>query len=190
MDLDEEFARSLVMQDEQNQNQNQYQPRAQQQQGIPTADQLPYQARVRRARPVPDQYQSQPHGSSWDRQGGDNPNGMLAVEDKINKFAESKFIPSENHQITIKGGKPMTAAGQTFNSFLGRAKAKYSEFQQNQQQRQAENAHINARESNWGNEPQTQSHFGQQQNQWSGSAPGGGRGGAGQGMWERYIPPL
>lgn len=84
----------------------------------------------------------------------------------------------------------MTAAGQTFNSFLGRAKAKYSEFQQNQQQRQAENAHINARESNWGNEPQSQTHFGQQQNQWSGSAPGGGRGGAGQGMWERYVPPL
>jgi hypothetical protein len=91
VDLDEEFARSLVMQDEQHQNQNQYRsPPQQQQQGIPSADQLPYQARVRRTRPAQDQYQSPPQGgSSWDRQGGDNPNGMLAVEDKINKFAES-----------------------------------------------------------------------------------------------------
>jgi len=101
--LDEEFARSLVMQDEQHQNQYRAPP-PQQQQGIPSADQLPYQARVRRNRPIPDQYQSQPQGgSSWDRQGGDNPNGMLAVEDKINKFAESEFCSCRIFQERTKG---------------------------------------------------------------------------------------
>lgn len=88
------------MQDEQSQ-QNRYRPSTgqQQPQGIPPPDQLPYQARVRKARPMnPIQTQEQRHGGQWDSSGSrhdpsraesDNPNGMLAVEDKINRFAES-----------------------------------------------------------------------------------------------------
>jgi len=95
------------MQDEQ----SQYRPPPPQQQGIPSADQLPYQARVRRARPAQDQYQPQSQqqgsmGSSWDtRQGGDNPNGMLAMEDKINKFAESmSFLVSTSLSPNVAMG--------------------------------------------------------------------------------------
>jgi hypothetical protein len=119
VDLDEEFARSLVMQDEQHQNQNQYRPPApQQQQGIPSADQLPYQARVRRTRPAQDQYQSQRQGgSSWDRQGGDNPNGMLAVEDKINKFAESTSL-SPLHCGPVNGSTDLINSRWTDIHFL------------------------------------------------------------------------
>jgi hypothetical protein len=110
VDLDEEFARSLVMQEEQNQqNRGGYRPGAQQsqyqqqQQGIPPPDQLPYQARVRKTRPM-NVNQGQDQGGQWDSSGSrhdprraesDNPNGMLAVEDKINRFAESMSVSRE-----------------------------------------------------------------------------------------------
>ena len=108
VDLDEEFARSLVMQDEQSQqNRGGYRSSTgqQQPQGIPPPDQLPYQARVRKTRPMnPVETQEQRHGGQWDSSGSrhdpsraesDNPNGMLAVEDKINRFTESMSIQAQ-----------------------------------------------------------------------------------------------
>jgi hypothetical protein len=103
VDLDEEFARSLVMQDEQhqqNRSTHRLQPGVQQQQAgfIPPADQLPYQARVRKARPANQGQDGQWEPPARDEQrrapGTENPPGMLAVEDKINRFAESEPFPS------------------------------------------------------------------------------------------------
>ena len=86
---------------------------------------------------------------------GENPPGMLAMEAKVNQFAEGQSYRDSLIQPYISSGDDADykVAGQTFSSFLNKAKAKYSEFQENQQQRQAENAGINARESNWGMEP-------------------------------------
>ncbi|WWD16309.1 hypothetical protein CI109_100735 [Kwoniella shandongensis] len=112
VDLDAEFARSLQLQDEQ-----EYQHQRQQPQGD---GQLPYQPRVRRARPPPPGQAQQPDAfyqpqGREQQQGqlqGESPPGMLMMEEKIERFAEV--------------GK------QTFNSLLSKAKAKYSEYQATQ----------------------------------------------------------
>ncbi|KAK8861767.1 hypothetical protein IAR55_002590 [Kwoniella newhampshirensis] len=111
VDLDAEFARSLQMQDEQEYQRHQTQT-------PPQSGQLPYQPRVRRARPPPpqpgqpDTFYQPSQGERGQQQQGENPPGMLLMEEKIERFAEV--------------GK------QTFNSLLSRAKAKYSEYQATQ----------------------------------------------------------
>lgn len=198
MDLDEEFARSLVMQDEQH-RQDRTASRGQRGGGVafaptPIGD-LPYEPRVRHNRPVNQnrdgQWEAPARNEQRTNREGENPPGMLAVEAKVNQFAEgTSCLISSSPRPTDETETNGIAAGQTFSSFLSRAKAKYSEFQENQQQRQAENAGINARESNWGMESH-QSQYNQNSNQGQGwSAPGGGRGGQGrtpqgqgQGMW-------
>ncbi|ORX35358.1 hypothetical protein BD324DRAFT_632518 [Kockovaella imperatae] len=97
VDLDAEFARSLHMQDEERMRQG---GRA-----------LPYQPRVR-TRPLPgDGQQAYFNPTTAGAPPRDeNPPGMLAMEDKLNQYAEI--------------GK------QTFSSIFNKAKAKYSELQQ------------------------------------------------------------
>jgi hypothetical protein len=64
--------------------------------GIPPPDQLPYQARVRKSRPANQGQDGQwepPARNEPSRYGNtENPPGVLAVEDKINRFAESKLF--------------------------------------------------------------------------------------------------
>ncbi|TYJ53348.1 hypothetical protein B9479_006008 [Cryptococcus floricola] len=130
VDLDAEFARSLQMQDEDEFRHQQRQYEASHGAGANSSlpsGQLPYQPRVRRARPPASQAAYQPDsgereaavGGRWDqyeqRPTGDNPPGALMVEEKLERFAEV--------------GK------QTFNSFLSRAKQKYAEFQTAQSER-------------------------------------------------------
>ena len=89
-DLDAQFARSLAMQDEQD---------AQARRGA-GGGQLPYQPRVRGNRPRPqqgdDQFSSDYQGyrdqgfGNQQGQNGQNPPGMLAVENKLNEFAEGE----------------------------------------------------------------------------------------------------
>ena len=208
VDLDEEFARSLVMQDEQHLQDRgaRHSQRGGDGGGVHTAfsptsiGNLPYEPRVRNNRPA-----NQNSGGQWEppaarneqriHREGENPPGMLAVEAKVNQFAEGTsfppfFTPSTHSPVLeVMYRANQVAAGQTFSSFFNKAKAKISEFQENQQQRQTENAGINARESNWGMEQQ-QSQYHQNQGQGQGwTAPGGGRGGQGrtpqgqQGMW-------
>ncbi|WVQ86081.1 hypothetical protein IAT38_008249 [Cryptococcus sp. DSM 104549] len=159
VDLDAEFARSLALQDQEEERRRQ--EREQQSGGFGGgvgSGQLPYQPRVRRARPPapqqahqPDEfYQPQGYGQGQgygQRQEGENPPGMLAMEDRIERFAE--------------------AGKQTFNSFLSRAKAKYTEFQTAQAQNRA-NAGSPG-QSNWGNSGGREDY--------AYGAPGGGRGG-------------
>lgn len=85
MDLDAQFARSLQMQDEQEAERR--------------GSQLPYQPRVRRNRPTQggddhfgrdDREYGQQYGQQ-NNQNGQNPPGMLAMEEKINQFAEGPY---------------------------------------------------------------------------------------------------
>jgi hypothetical protein len=93
-DLDAQFARSLAMQDEQD---------AHARQGAGSG-QLPYQPRVRGHRSRPqhgnDQFSQddqgwtgdQGHGHQQQGQNSQNPPGMLAVENKLNEFAEGERL--------------------------------------------------------------------------------------------------
>ncbi|OCF36261.1 hypothetical protein I316_02135 [Kwoniella heveanensis BCC8398] len=153
VDLDAEFARSLQLADEE-----EYRHRHRQNRTPPPpfpgsgvggghagvglgSGELPYQPRVRRARgavqggSIAGGGQSAPTGairndefyaptdaqSRFDRYNEPptegNPPGMLAFEEKVERFAE--------------------AGKQTFNSLLSRARAKYSEFQEQQSQNRA-----------------------------------------------------
>ncbi|WVQ93685.1 hypothetical protein IAU59_000761 [Kwoniella sp. CBS 9459] len=143
VDLDAEFARSLQMADEKEYQRSRPPPpvlsagnNANANIGLGSGE-LPYQPRVRRARGAVQGGaiaggQSAPTGAirndefyaPTDAQGRfdryneppteGNPPGMLAFEEKVERFAE--------------------AGKQTFNSLLSRAKAKYSEFQDQQAQ--------------------------------------------------------
>ncbi|KAK4687875.1 hypothetical protein P7C73_g2252, partial [Tremellales sp. Uapishka_1] len=114
VDLDAEFARTLQLQDEQEYRERRAQPPPQ-----PVAE-LPYQARVRRAPARPQQGSYDQRGAQYQQQrdqqqqyqDGQNPPGMLLVEEKLERFAEV--------------GK------QTFNTLLSKAKAKYTEYQAQQ----------------------------------------------------------
>ena len=136
---------------------------------------LPYQPRVRRTRPqqADDQFsqdrsagyqgQQAQYGQQGYQQGGQNPPGMIAVEEKLTQFAEG--MSADPTRLTIVGK-------QTFNTFFNRAKAKYNEFQT---QHAASSAQPDrARESQWGSasdEPWRQA------SQTGTPTPGGGRGG-------------
>jgi hypothetical protein len=85
LDLDAQFARSLQMQDEEDMRQRQ------QSGGPPGA--LPYQPRVRRNRPQGQQTQGQdqsyqPQYEHEQQRDGQNPAGMLMMEEKLGQFAE------------------------------------------------------------------------------------------------------
>nr|XP_018266878.1 uncharacterized protein I303_00858 [Kwoniella dejecticola CBS 10117]OBR89036.1 hypothetical protein I303_00858 [Kwoniella dejecticola CBS 10117] len=137
VDLDAQFARSLQMADEETYRAQQAQFHSRVNSGNnpppPGGGGLPYQPRIRRAgaggqRPHPQQPHNQDafyegytasdrdinglEGRYGERNEGDNPPGMLAFEERVEKFAE--------------------AGKQTFNSLFSKAKAKYSEFQQQQ----------------------------------------------------------
>ncbi|WWC66725.1 uncharacterized protein I206_100630 [Kwoniella pini CBS 10737] len=124
VDLDEQFARSLQMAEHENYREEQTQFHSRVNYGNnppPVSNGLPYQPRIKNNnRPQQPQnqdafYQSNDlEGRYGDRNQGDNPPGMLAFEERVEKFAE--------------------AGKQTFNSLFSKAKAKYSEFQQQQQQ--------------------------------------------------------
>ncbi|KAL1411859.1 hypothetical protein Q8F55_002832 [Vanrija albida] len=133
VDLDEEYARALHLQDQEDDARRRAArsprghpgDRTQQQSQIPEV--LPYQPRVRRARPPgPDPYaynaQADPHvqqrydgsaGSPGAVPGGQQP-GAVAFEEKLNQFAET--------------GKA------TVTSFFNKAKARYAEFQQTREE--------------------------------------------------------
>ncbi|RSH94903.1 hypothetical protein EHS25_004709 [Saitozyma podzolica] len=161
LDLDAQFARSLQMQDEEDMRQRQ------QSGGPPGA--LPYQPRVRRNRPQGQQTQGQdqsyqPQYEHEQQRDGQNPAGMLMMEEKLGQFAE--------------------AAGNTINSFWSKAKSKYSDFQAQQAQRREAEDRA-AREAEWEQGQQGGSTWG------GGQVPGGNRGGQqnfaqqrGGGLWE------
>ncbi|WRT63875.1 uncharacterized protein IL334_000801 [Kwoniella shivajii] len=132
VDLDAEFARSLQLADEETYQREQatFHSRVNAGNNPPPPGSgsggLPYQPRVRKNRPQqPNQQDAFYDGQDGlqdrygQREGGENPAGMLAFEEKVEKFAEV--------------GK------QTFNSLLSKAKAKYTEYQTQQQSQQRTN---------------------------------------------------
>ncbi|WVR03649.1 hypothetical protein IAU60_000644 [Kwoniella sp. DSM 27419] len=184
VDLDAEFARSLQMEDEADYRRSgQVNDRGD--------GQLPYQPRVRRARgaappqgamrndafyDAQDQErrhapwnagrehgQGQGQGQYHDGQDGANPPGMLMMEEKIERFAEV--------------GK------QTFNSLLSRAKAKYTEFQAQQQ--------AAGRGGGQGYQPDNLSPSGDRYTRPPAAGMGGGRGGEqNRGGWDTRSPSV
>jgi hypothetical protein len=139
VDLDAEFARTLVLQDQEEERQRLSQPQrgygqtyetSSQSAGVgrgQDANQLPYQARVRRNPPRPQenpfyasgmgqqqsQQQQQQRGYTQARaqspqhagQGEGNPPGMLAFEEKVERFAEgewdgsSRLFPNDEERM-------------------------------------------------------------------------------------------
>ncbi|OXB39480.1 hypothetical protein LQV05_000687 [Cryptococcus neoformans] len=163
VDLDAEFARSLQLQDEEEYRVSR--SRYEAAHGSANSSQpqggLPYQPRVRRGRSSQSQGASQAEvdGRFADYEGrrdGENPPGMLYMEERLEKFAEV--------------GK------QTFNSLLSRAKQKYSEFQASQGQRSSTQGYG-------GGQGQRQEY---DYSGYGSVAPGGNRGGEqsrGQNLW-------
>lgn len=95
VDLDAEFARSLQLQDEEEYRRSRSRYEAAHGSANPTQPQgeLPYQPRVRRARPSQSQGASQPEvdgrfAEYESTRDGENPPGMLYVEERLEKFAE------------------------------------------------------------------------------------------------------
>ncbi|WVO17456.1 hypothetical protein L204_105148 [Cryptococcus depauperatus] len=157
VDLDADFARSLQMQDEEEYRRGQQQYEAAH--GSSTR-QLPYQPRVRRTRPSHPPQGDDQHSAEHEAR-GDNPPGLLQMEDKIERFAE--------------------AGKQTFTSLLSKAKAKYSEFQATQAQRSARN-----NQNQHGNYPSDQG----SRTYGEAGAPGGSRGGEqnrGSRFWDDHT---
>nr|XP_019048921.1 hypothetical protein I302_02701 [Kwoniella bestiolae CBS 10118]OCF27851.1 hypothetical protein I302_02701 [Kwoniella bestiolae CBS 10118] len=137
VDLDAQFARSLQMADEESYRAQQAEFHSRVNSGNnpppPGSGGLPYQPRIKRGgrqQPYSEQdlfYQNQHQNQNQqaldqrygqrDQREGENPPGMLAFEERVEKFAE--------------------AGKQTFNSLFSKAKAKYSEFQTQQAQNRA-----------------------------------------------------
>ncbi|ADV19892.1 hypothetical protein I305_00388 [Cryptococcus gattii E566] len=154
VDLDAEFARSLQLQDEEEYrtSRSRYEAAHGSANSTMSQGELPYQPRVRRSRPSQPQGFSQPEVDSRfveyeSRKDGENPPGMLYMEERLEKLAE--------------------AGKQTFNSFLSRAKQKYSEFQAAQAQRSSAQGYG-------GGQGQRQEY---DYSGYGSAAPGGGRGG-------------
>ncbi|KAK6905429.1 hypothetical protein I203_106258 [Kwoniella mangroviensis CBS 8507] len=193
VDLDAQFARSLQMADEESyrQQQAEFHSRVNSGNNPPPAGGLPYQPRIRRGQRQPAQaqpyseqdlfYQNRDqglddrYGQQQQRDGneGQNPPGMLAFEEKVEKFAE--------------------AGKQTLNSLFSRAKAKYSEFQAQQAQNR-----TNQGSSGSGYVPENLSPSGDRYTRPPGI--GGNRGGeqnrnlagggGGGGLWDSRSPSL
>ncbi|WOO80754.1 uncharacterized protein LOC62_03G004280 [Vanrija pseudolonga] len=167
VDLDEEFARALHLQDQEDDARRRAAraprghpgDRTQQQSQIPEV--LPYQPRVRRARPPgPDPYatstqvdhlQQRYDASSGPIPGGQQP-GAVAFEEKLNHFAET--------------GKA------TVSSFFNKAKARYNEFQQTREENRVSQQEAAAGWNNHASVDLPQQGYGQQQ-QYGYAAPSG-----------------
>ena len=142
-------------------------------------NQLPYQPRVKRTRPdqpppPPQQtgengFQGYDQSQRSNQNNGGNPPGMLAVEDKLNQFAEGElsvdFQPSFAHDFSVAGK-------QTFTSLFSKAKAKYSEYQSQQEVNK-----NNGAQQQWGGASTGTSNWQSQGGYHGTPTPGGGRGG-------------
>jgi hypothetical protein len=160
---------------------------------------LPYQPRARRARPQgqgqADAYAGEGYYDGSGNRDGGNPAGMLAMEDKLNQFAEGGYSRDQEGEGLILSSFSCTLLGyctpslysqtythspdrtvgkQTLTSLFSKARAKYTEFQTQAQTSNNPNAYNRpnaerARQASWADQP------------WLKEGPGGGRGGAGSG---------